>query len=221
MQVSIFAFHYKKQNIYSMMHYIRGVLIEKNSANVIVELYHSLGYEIQASQQTLQRLPEVGSDILLYTYLLIKEEKQVLYGFLQREERDLFQTLLKINNVGPKLALAILSELNIEKLIHVVQKKDIAVLQRIPGVGRKTAERLLLEMNNCLEYLMQLCSTLSPFESFKNSTPITVQQEAISALIALGYKQHIAYQAIEYIEDKEALSTEELIRLCLQQLAKR
>jgi len=221
MQVSIFAFHYKKQNINLMMYYIRGVLIEKNSANVIVELYHSLGYEIQASQQTLQRLPEIGSDILLYTYLLIKEEKQVLYGFIQREERDLFQTLLKINNVGPKLALAILSELNIQKLIYVVQKKDISVLQRIPGVGRKTAERLLLEMNNSLEYLMQLCSTLPPFESFKNSTPITAQQEAISALIALGYKQNIAYQAIEYIEDKEALSTEELIRLCLQQLAKR
>jgi Holliday junction DNA helicase RuvA len=199
-----------------MITYIRGRLIEKQPPLLTLEA-GSLGYEMQASMQTFYQLPPIGTELLLHTHFLVREEKQVLYAFIDPEERRLFRELLKINSVGPKAALAILSNVTVDELTRIITHHDISALQHIPGIGRKTAERLLVEMKNRLQYL------LSP--RVENDAPIksnvlpanTVQQDAISALITLGYKPQLATQIIHRVYTAD-LTTEQLIRQALQEV---
>lgn len=200
-----------------MITYIRGTLTAKNPPLLTLEA-GSLGYEIQASMQTFYQLPEINQEVVIHTYLLIKEEKQMLYGFIQPQERELFRELIKINSIGPKAALAILSNVTITQLISIIKQQDVHALQNIPGIGRKTAERLLLEMTNRLDHLIKIAPidhhAISDTASLKKDAN---QQDAISALITLGYKPQLANQAIEKITQPE-LPTEELIKIALQAL---
>ena len=202
-----------------MINYIRGILTEKHPPTLVIETNNAIGYAIEASMQTFYQLPPVGQNILLYTTLLNKDEKQSLYGFMQSEERQLFQELIKINTIGPKVALAILSNMDTLQLTQVVTYQDTSALQHIPGIGKKTAERLLLELKNRIPLLAthSVDTQMHQASSEEPTNQYLAKKDAISALIALGYKPQIASQTVHNIATSE-LSTEKLIRLALSHL---
>lgn len=195
-----------------MISYIRGTLIEKTPPTLIVET-NSLGYEVTASMQTFYQLPPIGSDVLIHLYLMFKEEKQALYGFLCPKERRLFLELLKVNKIGPKVALAMLSELDVPQMIQVITQGNIEALKHIPGIGKKTAERLLLEMKDRLANVFSTSKT--EIAQGASRSLARQQQETIQALVSLGYKPQIAHDIVSNIQESD-LSTESMIRIALQ-----
>src|SRR5688572_17609541 len=132
-----------------MIGQIRGILIEKQPPSLVVDV-HGVGYDIDAPMSTFFQLPDVGCEVTLLTHFVVREDAHHLYGFYTREERQLFRSLLKVNGVGPKLALTILSSITPDEFVHCVLSNDAASLVRLPGVGKKTAERLIIEMRDKL-----------------------------------------------------------------------
>ena len=199
---------------------LRGLLVLKKPPFLVVEL-GGLGYDVQVPMSTIYQLPPLGSEVILLTHFHVREDLQVLYGFIQEQERTLFRALIKISGVGPKMALAILSGMSVSQFIQCVDQRSIDNLVRLPGVGRKTAERLIIEMAGKLA-LNQGEEALSR-QLFEQTThqPLqhTPSEEAIAALITLGYKPSEASKMIQAMHPTEA-STEDLIRRALQVLAK-
>jgi Holliday junction DNA helicase RuvA len=184
---------------------------------------NGVGYEIEASMNTFYKLPEVGAEVSLHTHFVVREDAQLLYGFADQQEKLLFRSLIKVNGVGPKLALSILSGISAGDFIRSVHNEDTTALVRVPGVGKKTAERLIVEMKDRLNQLQ--LPTLTELElSSGNHSEIVMpavtdhRGEAESALIALGYKPQQATRAIE--QAAQALGddavTEALIRHALR-----
>lgn len=197
---------------------LHGVIREKQPPQLLLDV-NGVGYEVDAPMSTFYRLPEVGQSVTLFTHLVVREDAHLLYGFFSHEERLLFRTLLKVNGVGPRLALTILSSINPDEFVQCVVHNDTASLIRLPGVGKKTAERLIIEMRDKLAAWQQD----SPIE-LNILTPVTergsrnqVLQDAISALIALGYKPQEASRAVAKVDDG-ALSSEEIIRKALREM---
>lgn len=199
---------------------ISGILLEKQAPRLLVDVA-GVGYEIDVPMTTLYKLPEIGQPVVLHTHFVVREDAQLLYGFFDRAERELFRLLIKVNGVGPKMALAILSGIEGSEFVRCVQDHDINTLVRIPGVGKKTAERLLVEMQDRLkefsQWLPQLPSTM-PLSTTKRSVKIEIS-EAESALIALGYKPQEAAKAIAAL-DTEGLRSEDIIRQALRNMVK-
>ena len=187
---------------------LRGILAWKAPPLLLVEAA-GVGYELEAPMSTFYGLPAVGAEVRLLTHLVVREDAHVLYGFASDDERRLFRTLLKVSGVGPKIALGILSGISAEDFRQFVAAKDAAALTRIPGVGRKTAERLIVEMRDRLDGL----STTAPETGAAPSAG--PEGEAYSALVALGYKPAEATRLLEAAAHDGA-STEELIRRALQ-----
>lgn len=200
---------------------IRGILVEKRAPCLIIELAHGLGYELEAPMSTFYRLPELGQPIVLYTHLTVREDAHLLYGFSELRERSLFRALIKVNGVGPKLALTILSSFEPQAFALCVNHGDSASLTRVPGIGKKTAERLIVEMRDRLSDPFALEQGGEPLLLAANSMPSSrlnsAVQEAMSALIALGYKTQEASKAISQI-DVTDLSCEAIIRQVLQKV---
>lgn len=199
-----------------MIGQVRGILIEKQPPVLVVDV-HGIGYEIDAPMSTFYQLPEVGCEVTLLTHFVVREDAHHLYGFYTREERQLFRTLLKVNGVGPKLALTILSSITPDEFVHCVLNNDAASLVRLPGVGKKTAERLIIEMRDKLSDWHP--NHLSEIPHPAHTAPLArhgLLQDAISALIALGYKQQEASKTVTKIDDGLATS-EELIRRALRE----
>lgn len=197
-----------------MINRLRGILIEKQPPQLLIEVANSFTYEVQASMHTFYLLPEVGQEVLLYTQFIVREDGHYLYGFSAPQERALFSQLLKVNGVGPKVALGILSKIESSEFVSCVQQQNVTALQAVPGIGKKTAERLIIEMRDRLKGL----SSMALSNSTDKDTNISVahyQQDAISALIALGYKNQEASRAVLQIKDK-SLSVESLIRAALK-----
>jgi holliday junction DNA helicase RuvA len=167
-----------------------------------------VGYELQAPMSTFFHLPAVGQEVKLLTHLVVREDAHVLYGFGTEDERALFRSLLKVSGVGPKIALALLSGLSVEAFARCVQSEDVAALTRVPGIGRKTAERLVVEMRDRLSPMNEARSAARP----AGSTP---EAEAFDALVALGCKPAEAASLLK-AAGPGTHSTEELIRLALQ-----
>jgi holliday junction DNA helicase RuvA len=200
---------------------IRGVLIEKSPAQVLVECA-GLGYEVDIPVTTFFNLPDSGEEVLLHTHFAVREDHQSLFGFTARFDRDLFRQLIKVNGVGPKMAVGILSGLDANQFIRCVEARDINSLVKLPGVGKKTAERLLIEMTDRIK---QLEGQFNPATEGVTPTDPTAAQpqpaghspveEAESALISLGYKPQEATKAISRIAE-EGMSSQELIRLALR-----
>lgn len=181
-----------------MIGYLKGELAEKQPPVLVIDV-QGVGYEVEAPMSTFYRLPAVGSSVKLLTHFVVREDAQLLYGFSTAQERMLFRTLIKVNGVGPKMALTILSGIEAEDFARCVAHDDTATLVRLPGVGKKTAERLIVEMRD----KMKDWSPESPAEDFDTQMPgLSVEtkkdgrQEAESALIALGYKPAQATKAI-------------------------
>lgn len=193
---------------------LQGVLIEKQAPDVVIDV-QGVGYELQLPMTSFYQLPESGNNVVVYTHFVVREDAQLLFGFMSLDERSLFRTLIKINGVGPKLALAILSGMNVEEFIGCIEHDDLASLTKLPGVGKKTAERLLIEMRDKLKSLKLISvSTNNSFEA-TSSNEYGVESDAVAALLALGYKNQQASKAVKSVKSAD-MSSEDLIKLALQ-----
>ena len=198
---------------------IHGKIIEKQPPQLLVDV-QGVGYEIDSPMSTFYQLPNLGEEVVLHTHMVVREDAQLLYGFASIVERSLFRTLIKISGVGPKLALTILSGMNADEFIVCVQDNDAAALVRLPGVGKKTAERLIIELRDKLKD--QQVDAANAVNSATTSTAMSKSPlaDAISALVALGYKAPEASRMVRVVETN-GLSTEEIIRLSLQAAVKK
>jgi Holliday junction DNA helicase RuvA len=176
-----------------------------------------VGYEVEVPSSTLQSLPPIGRELRLLTHLVVREDAHVLFGFATEAERQLFRDLLRVTGIGPKLALAILSGSSVEAFTQCVLAQDVAALTKIPGVGRKTAERLLVEMRDRVQAAVQANGAVRPAAS--GLVVVGAEAEALSALVALGYKPAEASRLLQGVRAPGA-STEELIRGALQSAAR-
>lgn len=192
---------------------LRGRLVRKSPPALIVDV-GGVGYELEAPMSTFYRLPELGSEVELHTHLVVREDAHLLYGFATEEERRLFRDLLRVTGIGPKIGLALLSGIDVPTFLACVEAQDVDALVRIPGIGRKTAERLLVEMRDRIRALGGLPSTAGPRDPAAGA-----QAEAHAALVALGYRPLEATRLLKSVEG-EGAGTEELIRRALQAAAR-
>ena len=191
---------------------IRGQLLEIQPPDILLDVA-GVGYEIQVPMTTLYELPAPGSEVSLFTHFVVREDAQLLFGFLRERDRGLFRHLIKVNGVGPKLGLAILSGLDAAAFVRAVQREDTSALVQLPGVGRKTAERLLIEMRDKLaDWILEADGEVEVPESRD------IQAEAESALVALGYKPAEASKAVTAANDGSCDRSEDLIRRALQSM---
>ena len=194
---------------------LRGEIIIKQPPMLMLDV-HGVGYELEAPMSTFFNLPEVGTQTTLFTHLVVREDAHVLYGFANESERLLFRTLLKVSGVGAKMALAILSGMTAEEFALCVQTDDTSALVRLPGIGKKTAERLIVEMRDRLDKIDMPVASLPPRADTKvdpvQNSPVA---DAVSALVALGYKPNDASRMVRNI-DTAGLQSEEIIRTALQ-----
>ena len=193
---------------------ITGKLIEKQPPQLLVDI-NGIGYEVEAPMSTFYKLPATGNTVVLLTHLVVREDAHLLYGFSSHNERDLFRTLIKISGVGAKMALTILSGVSTEEFISYVQHGDIASLTRLPGVGKKTAERLIVEMRDKLGSLETLGDVTASLPADSETPEASPVEQAVKALISLGYKPTEASKMVRAAA-LEATETEEIIRLSLK-----
>lgn len=183
---------------------IYGKIIEKQPPQLLIDV-QGVGYEIDAPMSTFYQLPNLGEVVTLHTHLVVREDAQLLYGFASLAERSLFRTLIKINGVGAKLALTILSGMNANEFIACVHDSDAAALVRLPGVGKKTAERLIVELRDKLkDQLPDAGSTAKVSDMSSSSAAGSPVADAVSALIALGYKPAEASRMVRVVETKRS-----------------
>lgn len=201
-----------------MIGQLRGILCTKQPPQLLLDV-HGVGYEIDAPMSTFYRLPEVGQEVTLLTHFVVREDAHYLFGFIAQEERLLFRTLLKVNGVGPRLALTILSSIEPDEFVRCIVNNDATSLTRLPGVGKKTAERLIIEMRDKLaswDAHSSETTPLLPLTSERGKRNQSVQ-DAVSALIALGYKPQEASRAVAKVDDGQ-LASEEIIRQALREM---
>jgi holliday junction DNA helicase RuvA len=198
-----------------MIGFLRGCLTAKHPPGLVVDV-GGVGYELEAPMSTFYGLPAIGADIHLFTHLVVREDAHILFGFGTERERRLFRELLKVSNVGPKLALSLLSGMSVDNFLMCIEAQDADMLVRIPGVGRKTAERLLIEMRDRIKNLAQLPGTTLSANTLEMQGG--AQAEAFSALIALGYKPAEVTRLLKAV-DASVQTTEEIIRRALQAAA--
>ncbi|MBE8167772.1 MAG: Holliday junction branch migration protein RuvA [Shewanella sp.] len=200
---------------------IAGILIEKQAPEILIDV-QGVGYELQVPLTCFYELPELSQQVSLYTHFVVREDAQLLYGFTTKQERALFRLLIKTNGVGPKLALTILSGMTASEFVSCVEHDDIATLVKLPGVGKKTAERLLVEMRDKLKSLME-ASAGSEREfvlksDYKPKTDVnTAEEDAIAALLSLGYKPTQASKAVSGVY-QDGLNSESLIKAALKSM---
>jgi len=201
-----------------MIGFLRGKLVLKAPPMLLLDV-QGVGYEVEAPMTTFYNLPALGEEIKLHTHLVVREDAHSLFGFSTEADRSMFRTLIKVNGVGPKLALTILSGQSAEEFHRCIYNNDTQALVRLPGVGKKTAERLVVEMRDRLPDLPD--ASLSSAGNSIAAAPAldNPKQEAISALCSLGYKPPDAARMIQNI-NAEGKSCEELIRLALQRAVK-
>lgn len=190
---------------------LQGTLLEKQPPSVLIDV-QGVGYELEASMSTFYQLPECGESIVLHTHLVVREDAQLLYGFHSLAERQMFRNLIRISGVGPKLALTILSGMSADDFSRCIMEGDSKALTRLPGVGKKTAERLVIELKDRLEKDDTVTLPGAPVAVEKAANPVN---DAVSALISLGYKAQQASQMVREL-DVDGKSTEDIIRTALQ-----
>lgn len=193
---------------------LAGRLIEKRAPWIVVDC-HGVGYEVEVPMTTIWALPEVDSDVILLTHLVVREDAQLLFGFATAAERDLFRALIKVSGIGAKVALAILSGIETDEFVRCVHEKNTARLTALPGIGKKTAERLIVEMRDRVgDWAPAVVVPAAPAESSRADAV----SDAISGLIALGYKPPEASRLVLEIDTSDKAS-DVIIREVLQRLA--
>jgi holliday junction DNA helicase RuvA len=197
--------------------FLKGRLAVKQPPMLLVDV-GGVGYELEAPMSTFYGLPATGESVSLFTHLVVRADAHILYGFGSEGERRLFRGLLKVSGVGPKIALGILSGASVEDFLRIVEAEDAAMLTRIPGVGRKTAERVIIEMRDSVQKLKQPAPGGAHNAAALGAAP-SAQSEAFSALIALGYKPPEVARLLKS-GDEPGLSTTEIIRRALKSAVK-
>ncbi|MDP5032713.1 MAG: Holliday junction branch migration protein RuvA [Paraglaciecola sp.] len=200
---------------------IRGILLEKQAPEILIEA-GGVGYEVQVPMTSFYQLPDVGQEVSLCVHFVVREDAQLLFGFANKQERAVFRELIKASGVGPKLALTILSGMNAAQFMQAVSLDDVTGLTKLPGVGKKTAERLVIELRDRLTKLSVAPSNTEAFGRL-SSLPIEntflqsndAKEEALSALVALGYKPAQGSKVINSVYKSE-MSSEALIREALR-----
>ncbi len=193
---------------------IRGVLLEKRPPYLLLDV-HGVGYELEAPMTTFYGLPVLGNEVSLFTHLVVREDAQLLFGFATEDERRLFRALLRVNGVGAKMALIILSGIEANEFALCVQEGDSVRLTRLPGVGKKTAERLIVEMRDRLSDWQSSSSEPGARQDTREAPATTAAEDAVRAMVALGYKPQEASRYVVAV-NRDGLSTEEIIREALK-----
>lgn len=191
---------------------LHGRLAAKHAPHIIVEC-SGVGYEVETPMSTFLELPGIGTDVFLHTHLLVREDAQILYGFATADERALFRTLLKVNRVGAKMALGVLSALSVTDFRRCVEYEDTKTLAKVPGVGLKTAQRLVMELRDKVDKVG--VPSLPGTAIAADASP---RSEAFEALVALGYKPNEVNKLLGKL-DLDGLSAEDIIRQALKQAA--
>ena len=191
---------------------LQGTVIDKQAPDLLLDV-QGVGYELLVSLSTFFAIPAVGESVTLHTHFVVREDVQQLYGFTERSERTLFRHLIKVNGVGPKMALGVLSGMSANEFAACVHNNDVDTLVRLPGVGKKTAERLVIEMRDRVDSIEASVSSTNVHAAQPDLT-----QEAESALIALGYKPQDAAKMISRVAGGETLGVEQLIRSALKNM---
>ena len=192
---------------------LEGKLLDKQAPCALIDV-NGVGYEVNVSLNTLVSLPEIGANLALLTHFVVREDAQTLYGFISSRERELFRALIKVNGVGPKMALGILSGMTVDEFSIAVVSEDIGLLVKLPGVGKKTAERLVIEMRDIVDSV-GLTSAIDSNDANKD-----VRLEAEGALISLGYKQQDVSKIMSKLDLNSVSTAEDIIRLALKSIAK-
>jgi holliday junction DNA helicase RuvA len=197
---------------------IRGVLVDKKPPEIQIDV-SGICYEVQVPMSTLYQLPDLGKEVTLHTHFVVREDAQLLYGFFEEKDKAMFRSLIKINGVGPKMALGILSSMEADEFVRAVRGNDINAMVKMPGIGKKTAERLLIEMRDRLADWSEVSDTIGGDVATVASASIT--SDAETALISLGYKPQQAAHAIAQVlkANPEIVDSEELIRHSLKSMA--
>jgi len=197
---------------------LSGIIADKQAPDLLIDV-NGVGYEVQLPLTSFYELPDVDQETTIYTHFVVREDAQLLYGFASKQERSLFRLLIKANGVGPKLGLTILSGMNAEQFVTCVEQDDITTLVKLPGVGKKTAERLLIEMRDRIKDL-----NISPEFMPKTAIESSVLQpsnndfeDAVSALVSLGYSSSQANKAVKSVHS-EGVDSETLIRNALKNM---
>jgi len=199
---------------------LRGEIVSKHPPQLLLEV-NGVGYEVEAPMSTFYELPPVGKQVSLFTHLAIRDDAHVLYGFSRESERALFRSLLKVSGVGAKVALAILSGMNSVEFTRCIQDNDSASLTRLPGIGKRTAERLIVEMRDRLAPLdTGSAGEIGRVPGTAGDPERTAVADAVSALVALGYRPLDASRMVRGVAN-EGLSSEQLIRSALQAAAQK
>ncbi len=202
-----------------MIGFLRGVLVAKKAPSLLLDV-HGVGYEIDAPMSTFFKLPAVGEEVSLHTHMAVREDAHTLYGFLTESERALFRSLIKVSGVGAKLALGVLSGLSVDEFHRCIQSGNTAVLVKLPGIGKKTAERLVIEMRDRLPETdggSVVVTGAGGVSVLREDSPVA---DAVSALVSLGFRPQDANAMVRGIP-AEGKSSEDLIRLALQGAGKR
>jgi Holliday junction DNA helicase RuvA len=200
-----------------MIGFLKGRLAIKQPPMLVVDV-GGVGYEMEAPMSTFYGLPAAGEPVALHTHLVVREDAHILYGFGSEGERRLFRALLKVSGVGPKIALGVLSGASVEDFLRIIEAEDLAMLTRIPGIGRKTAERIIIEMRDSVQRLSQAGAAAGITATAAGAAP-SPQSEAFSALVALGYKPAEVTRLLKSA-DEPGLSTTEIIRRALKSAVK-
>jgi Holliday junction DNA helicase RuvA len=196
---------------------LRGTLVHKQAPFLLLDV-GGVGYEIEATTRAWYALPAPGEECTIYTHLIVREDAQSLFGFASENERGLFRDLIKVNGIGVRMALSIVSGIAIEDFMHSIQEGDVATLTRIPGIGKKSAERLIVEMRSRIKDRLAVPDPQRIQGVRRDLAPDPVR-DAVSALAALGYKPHEASQMVRAV-DTAGRNSEEIIRSALQSAAK-
>ena len=195
-----------------MIAWLKGELLEKQAPSLVLNV-NGVGYELEAPMSTFYDLPEVGAQATVFVHMVVREDAQLLFGFASKQQREMFRSLIRVNGVGPKVALAVLSTLSAQELLQCMANEDVTQLCRVPGIGKKTAQRLVVEMKDRLEKEFgDVTLEVSLGESSSNSS-----RDAIDALVALGYKNSDSSRVVKSLDS--SLSSEELIRQALRILS--
>ena len=195
---------------------LKGTLLTKQPPTLLLDV-NGVGYEVDAPMSTFYQLPDLNQEVILHTHLVVREDAQQLCGFATEVERRMFRSLIRINGVGARLALSILSGISADDFARCIQDNDTATLVRLPGVGKKTAERLVIEMRDKLKdwHMGPSSGGKAPAGMIEIENVADPVEEAVSALIALGYKAPQASRMVTQIDSRD-LSSEEIIRDALK-----
>ena len=196
-----------------MIAWLKGQLIEKQAPTILLDV-NGVGYELEAPMSTFYELPAVGETVTLFVHMVVREDAQLLFAFSSKQQRELFRSLIKVNGVGPKVALAILSTLTAQELLSCMVNEDVTQLCKVPGIGKKTAERLMVEMKN------RFADQVSGVDDYDPTEQRSAKQDAIEALQALGYKHNDVVKAMKGMDTAD-MTSEQIIRQGLQTLSGR